>query len=72
MVHGTVFTAAGVCLGAWLVKRTYSELTHPQSLLYKEEEDTVDNTVKPEGYDWDEYDQYLKPPLGDDGGDPEA
>ena len=46
----TVFTAAGVFLGAWLVKRTYSEFTHPQPLLYKIEEDDTDSTVKPEDH----------------------
>ena len=38
-----VFTAAGVFLGAWLVKRTYSELTHPHPLLLKVvEQDNID------------------------------
>ena len=47
---GTVFTAAGVFLGAWLVKRTYSELTHPHPLLLKVKElDNIDNTSKTDG-----------------------
>ena len=49
-ILGTVFIGAGVFLGAWLVQRTYSELTHPQPLLYKIEEDTTDSTVKPEDH----------------------
>ena len=44
-IIGTVFIGAGVFLGAWLVKRTYSELTHPHPLLFKvEEQENTDTT----------------------------
>ena len=61
-ILGTVFIGAGVFLGAWLVQRTYSELTHPHPLLLKVVEQENIDTSKPDGYVWDEYDQYLKPP----------
>ena len=52
------------------------EITHPypQEILLEVEED-IDgntNTKQPQGYDWDEYDEYLKPPHDEEGGEPEA
>ena len=75
VIVGTSFTCIGCYLGAHLVKRTYMEITHPypEEVILK-----LDNEVqpqplnKPEGYDWDEYDEYLKPPRDEDGGEPEA
>ena len=73
VIVGTVFTFVGCCLGAYLVKSTYMEITNPepQELLLTVDKG-IDNTTKIKGYDWDEYDDYLKPPRDEDGGEPEA
>ena len=68
---GTIGTGCAVYLGGHLVLRTYMELTQPHLLLDTVKENT-DKPIDPEGYDWDEYDAYLKPPLDDNGGEPEA
>ena len=74
VVVGTSFTCIGCYLGAYLVKRTYEDVTnpYPQELLLKVDSEDNANTNQPNGYDWDEYDDYLKPPLDEDGGEPEA
>ena len=74
VIVGTVFTCCGCALGAYLVKKTYMEITnpHPQELLLKLDKDIESDTDNPQGYDWDEYDDYLKPPHDDKGGEPEA
>ena len=73
VIIGTVFTCVSCYLGAFLVKRTYMEITNPYPevllKLDREEEDTPDHS---ESYDWDQYDEYLKPPRDEDGGEPEA
>ena len=69
---GTIGTTIAAYLGGHLVIRTYMELTQPHyELPNKVEEDTT-NTTQSESYDWGEYEGYLAPPIGDDGGDPEA
>ena len=69
---GTIGTGCAVYLGGHLVLRTYMELTQPHLLLPNTVEDDTDKTSDPEGYDWEEYDAYLKPPMDDSGGEPEA
>ena len=71
IIVGTVFTGSGCVLGAYLVKKTYIEVTQTYPVIVEVDEDN-NKVDEPEGYDWSEYDSYLKPPLGDDGGDPEA
>jgi len=70
---GTVFTGAGCLLGAYLVKKTYSDVTNPSvpTFLQLQEEDVNPNGAS-ESYDWDEYNTYIKPPRDDEGGEPEA
>ena len=70
---GTVFTGAGCLLGAFLVKKTYMEVTNPPQPRYLRlpDEDAQPNG-EAESYDWDEYDNYIKPPRDEDGGEPEA
>ena len=65
VIIGTIFTCAGCALGAYLVKLTYMEVTNPLPLLVKIDGDKEDNTTtsQAEGYDWDEYESYLKPPM---------
>ena len=73
VLAGTVFTGAGCFLGAYLVKKTYMEVTNPSPPMYlRVQEDEEQLQKPPESYDWDEYDSYLKPPLDEDGNDPEA
>ena len=70
-IVGTVSTCIAVYLGGNLVMRTYMELTQPHYEL----PDTVEGnttTTTADGYDWDEYDEYLRPPHDDKGGEPEA
>ena len=69
---GTIGTGCAVYLCGHLVLRTYMELTQPHLLLPDTVKDDTDKSIDPEGYDWDEYDAYLKPPLDDNGGEPEA
>jgi len=72
---GTTVTLIGGALGAHLVMRTYMELTQPHLDIpntVDNNKDNTDMTSQPEGYDWDEYDNYLTPPIGDDGEDPKA
>ena len=69
---GTICIGAGTFLGAYLVKRTYEEVTHPHPLLVKlqgEEEASLDSKSQGDGYDWDQYDDYIKPPMDEDGGE---
>ena len=65
---------AGCLLGAYLVRRTYMDITHPSPLLLKlpgEQKETNPRDV--EGYDWDSYDQYIsRANEDDDDGLPEA
>ena len=59
---GTSFTAAGCFLGAYLVKRTYMDVTQPISLTLspKGREEEEQSLRDMEGYDWDEYDKYIQ------------
>ena len=69
---GTIGTGCAVYLGGHLVMRTYMELTQTHIELPNTVEDDTDSTPQPEGYDWEEYDAYLKPPMDESGGEPEA
>jgi hypothetical protein len=61
MVIGTICTASGAMLGAYLVQRTYMEVTQSHLVIEKlQSSNTNTNTVEPEGYDWDEYDAYTQ------------
>ena len=70
-IVGTVSTCIAVYLGGNLVMRTYMELTQPHYELPDIVEDNTD-TATTDGYDWDEYDDYLRTPHDDKGGEPEA
>ena len=74
IVIGTISTGVAVYLGGYLVLRTYMDLTQPHIELPNTIVDNKENTTttQPDGYDWNEYDNYLTPPLGDDGEEPEA
>lgn len=72
-IGGTISTGCAVYLGGHLVLRSYLELTSP----YPQVEDTnkdkdKDTATTNGGYDWDEYDSYIKPPRDDEGEEPEA
>ena len=69
---GTVFTGVGCLLGAYLVKKTYSDVTNPPVPIFLQQEEDVNHSGTSESYDWDEYDSYIKPPRDEDGGEPEA
>ena len=43
VIMGTIFTGIGCVLGAYLLKRTYVKLTHPQTLILNMEKDDVPN-----------------------------
>ena len=68
---GTLGTLIATYLGGYLVIRTYLELTTPHIDNTVEDNSNTD-TTQPEGYDWDEYDNYLTPPLVDDEEGPKA
>lgn len=74
VIVGTISTGVAVYLGGHLVLRTYLELTQPHLEVPNTVEQDTDNTTTttPEGYDWDEYDNYLSPPLGDEDEGPKA
>ena len=76
VIVGTSFTCIGCYLGAYLVRRTYEDITnpYPPEVLLKldSEEEQQLQSKQPQGYDWDEYDEYLRPPKDDEGGEPEA
>ena len=69
---GTVLTGAGCYLGAYLVKKTYSDVTNPSVPIFLQQEEDVNPNGAQESYDWDEYQSYIKPPRDEDGGEPEA
>ena len=69
---GTIGIGCAEYLGGHLVLRTYIELTQLHLLLPNAVEDDTDKTSDPESYDWEEYDAYLKPPMDENGGEPEA
>ena len=76
VIIGTLFMGAGCILGAYLVRRTYEDITNPQPLLVKLPggKDNTQNPREVEGYDWDSYDQYISRATDDedDEGVPEA
>ena len=63
-------------MGAYLVKKTYSAITEPPEFLVDIAPDAKDSSQRLSedagSYDWDQYDEYLKPPLDDEEGEPEA
>ena len=69
---GTVFTGAGCLLGAYLVKKTYSDVTNPPIPIFLQQEENTEPNGVSDAYDWDEYNTYIKPPRDDEGGEPEA
>ena len=54
VIVGTVFTCVGCYLGAFLVKRTYMEITKPYQpeLLIELDREEDSTSIKPESYDW--------------------
>ena len=56
---GTVATISSFYLGGKLVKSVYVELTSPQ-LVVDTDKDKKDTVTETDGYNWDEYDSYLK------------
>ena len=69
---GTVFTGAGCLLGAYLVKKTYADVTNPPVPIFLQKEEDAEPNGASDAYDWDEYNTYIKPPRDDEGNDPEA
>ena len=76
ITFGGLFVATGSVLGAYLVKKTYSTVTEPQEFTVNLSKGTGDSSQEfPEeadAYDWDQYDEYLRPPKDEEGGEPEA
>tara|TARA_Y100001938_G_scaffold145850_1_gene223463 strand:- start:8618 stop:8869 length:252 start_codon:yes stop_codon:yes gene_type:complete len=73
LLTGSILLSLGILLGFYLARATYREVTNPpyEELLKLHREDTQTNE-DPDGYDWDEYNSVLTPPLGDDGSEPKA
>ena len=69
---GTVITSVGLYFGVKIVKLTYTEMTYPQEIVTNTQGENTSKQPEVESYDWDEYQSQLTPPLGDDGGEPEA
>ena len=70
---GTLVTGISGYLGGHLVLRTYLELTQTHLELPNTVEDNTNTTTtQPDGYDWQEYDQYIAAPIDEDGNEPEA
>ena len=76
MTFSAACIAVGCLLGAWLVGKTYSAINELPEFLIEMEKDAKENSQglpeESNGYDWDQYDEYLKPPEDDKGGEPEA
>ena len=76
ITFGGLFVAIGSILGAVLVKKTYSAITEPQEYRLSLSKDTEDSSQglpeETDAYDWEQYDEYLKPPQDEEGGEPEA
>ena len=60
---GSVATAVGSLLGAFLVKKTYSVITEPPEFVLNLAKDAEDNSRglpdEAGAYDWDSYDKYV-------------
>ena len=60
---GSVVTAVGSLLGAFVVKKTYTAITEPPEFIVKLNQDAEDNSRglpdETGAYDWDSYDQYV-------------
>ena len=61
IVIGSISIAAGVLLGAHMVKKTYSAITEPE-ITFDFDSNIQDNSrgipSEAAAYDWDSYDQY--------------
>ena len=72
---GSISIAAGVLLGAQLVKKTYTAITDPE-MIFNIEGDVQDNSWglpdEAAAYDWDSYDQYVTAAEEEDEEVPEA
>ena len=75
IILGSTSIAAGVLLGAHMVKKTYTAITDPE-ITFNLEGDTQDNSRGLPGqaaaYDWDSYDQYIHAVEEEDEEVPEA
>ena len=75
IVIGSISIAAGVLLGAHMVKKTYQAITEPD-ITFNLEGDAQDNSRGLPGeasaYDWDSYDQYIHAAEDEDDEIPEA
>ena len=60
---GALFTATGITLGIYLMRKAYSLFTEPPNFIF-ETENTEDNSrglpSEAGAYDWDSYDAYVK------------
>ena len=72
---GSISIAAGVLLGAHMVKKTYTAITEPE-ITFLTGEDTQDNSRglpgEADAYDWDSYDHYIHAVEEEDEEVPEA
>tara|TARA_Y100001938_G_C7931270_1_gene349450 strand:- start:347 stop:601 length:255 start_codon:yes stop_codon:yes gene_type:complete len=61
-ILGTIVTCSGVLLGAYLVRRTYLELTATEypNTIDKEQTDTNPDTILRDSYDWSTYDKSIQ------------
>ena len=75
LTMGSISVAAGVLLGAHMVKKTYTAITEPE-MTFNLEGDAQDNSRglpgEADAYDWDSYDQYINAAEEDDEEVPEA
>ena len=60
IIIGTCSTLGGCWLGAYLVKRTYTEITNPYPHIVKETVEEEEDLRSVEAYDWDTYDAHIK------------
>ena len=60
IIIGTSATLLGCWLGAYLVKRTYTEVTNPYPIVVKEAQKDEEDLRSVDAYDWDSYDAYIK------------
>jgi len=60
---GSVVTAVGSLLRAFVVRQTYTAITEPPEFRVKLNQDAEDNSrglpIEAGAYDWDSYNQYV-------------
>ena len=60
---GSIVTAVGSLLGAFVVKKTYTAITEPPEFIVELNKNTEDNSRglpdEAGAYDWDSYDKYI-------------